>query len=286
MRDGSGRQSSATFGFTGSAQTWVVPAGVTSVTVDVRGADGAPELRDTGGSDYGHAAEVTSTLGVFPGETLQLMVGGRTAYGGRGGWNGGGTAGNDDYPYGGGGGGASDVRRFGVRVIVAGGGGGGGSISSSARYAGTPGKGGDAGIAIPVGGGVAPGSGGANSSGACGRRRRGWRRVRLPGLRRRTFGRRARRCARVTWVFAAGGNGGSSAAGGNGGFLHRASGMPCAVAKGTGGGGGGGWAGGGGGGGGVTSGGGGGGGSSFGPAGSSRVPATGDWPGNGRITVT
>ncbi|CAA9398363.1 MAG: hypothetical protein AVDCRST_MAG93-10095, partial [uncultured Chloroflexia bacterium] len=104
-----------TFSSTGAEQTFVVPAGVTSVTVEARGAPGA-----TGG-EYarpgGRGAVVTAELAVTTGQTLYLNVGGaptRTSdCSGAciGGFNGGGTSGSGDINAdGGGGGGASDVR--------------------------------------------------------------------------------------------------------------------------------------------------------------------------------
>jgi hypothetical protein len=125
------------FGFTGAPQTYVVPAGVTSITVEAWGAQGGditshqPLLGALGGY-------VKGTIAVVPGEVLTVHVGGRGAsrLGDHpypsctqvdGGWNGGGftrTAGNGTP-----GGGASDVRSgatLASRLIVAGGGGGGG----------------------------------------------------------------------------------------------------------------------------------------------------------------
>jgi len=106
-----------TFAFTGGVQNWVVPTGVTSITVDVYGADGH--------GAQGLGGRVQATHPVTPGETLYLYVGGAGTET-TGGFNGGGSAGSkNDH---GGGGGASDIRRGGTtlydRIIVAGGGGG------------------------------------------------------------------------------------------------------------------------------------------------------------------
>jgi len=113
------------FDYTGTTQTWIVPAGVTSVYVEAVGANGG---LGSGASRGG--ARVQGTLAVTPGETLAINVGGGGAggaSGAAGGWNGGG---NGQGTYGGGGGGATDLRQSGSavvnRVIVAGGGGGGG----------------------------------------------------------------------------------------------------------------------------------------------------------------
>lgn len=126
-----------TFDYTGAAQTWTVPDGVTQVTLDVFGAQGG-----NNSSPGGQGGRATATLTVTPGETLTLMVGGQAQSpfsGGsaNGGFNGGGNGGAPfNLPavyYGSGGGGASDVRIGGTglaqRVIVAGGGGGAANVS-------------------------------------------------------------------------------------------------------------------------------------------------------------
>ncbi|MFH0887630.1 MAG: PEGA domain-containing protein [Planctomycetota bacterium] len=115
---------------------WVVPAGVTSIQIDAKGASGGAG---------GKGARVRTTLSVTPGETLYFCVGGvgnSNSYGtaGAGGYNGGGNGGSSTYlagfgGYGGyGGGGASDIRRGGTalsnRVVVAGGGGGSAGYTS------------------------------------------------------------------------------------------------------------------------------------------------------------
>ncbi|HEX5502791.1 MAG TPA: PxKF domain-containing protein, partial [Thermomicrobiales bacterium] len=121
-----------TFGYTGAAQTWTVPDGVTQVTLDVFGAQGGYES-----AQGGNGGRATATVAVTPGETLTIVVGGvgHSPFSGGdalGGFNGGGNGGAPyNLPaafYGSGGGGASDVRIGGTdlahRVIVAGGGGG------------------------------------------------------------------------------------------------------------------------------------------------------------------
>jgi hypothetical protein len=116
-------QGSQTFNYTGSQQSWTVPAGVTSINVDVQGAQGGQTSYGTAG----RGGRTQATIPVTPGSTLYINVGGQGNYS-TGGWNGGGS------PYGcncvGGGGGASDIRIGGNalanRAIVAGGGGGGG----------------------------------------------------------------------------------------------------------------------------------------------------------------
>ena len=129
---------------------WTVPAGVTSVNVDLQGATGGKNSVE--GVMYmgytvidrpGYGARVQATLAVTAGQVLNIYVGGTPApaitYGGpdAGGFNGGGNGpvGTGGFltpgVTGGGGGGASDIRIGGIaltnRVVVAGGGGGAGS---------------------------------------------------------------------------------------------------------------------------------------------------------------
>ena len=147
------------FGFTGSEQDFVVPPGVTSVTVEADGASGG-----FGGSNGG---SVTATIRVTPGETLAVFVGGLQGPLQEGGYNGGGHGGGAEDNPGGGGGGASDVRQGGIaltdRVVVAGGGGG-------APF-GLPGLGGSGGgLAGSAGQGSTgfPGGGGTQAAGGLG----------------------------------------------------------------------------------------------------------------------
>jgi hypothetical protein len=123
-----------------AAQTFMVPAGVTSVTVEAYGAQGgaggAGAVPGSGGPGA-LGGSATATLSVTPGESLQINVGGKgddaTTSSPTGSCNGGGPGGvpaSINAPGGGSGGGASDVRQGGTalanRVVVAGGGGGGG----------------------------------------------------------------------------------------------------------------------------------------------------------------
>ena len=103
-----------TFTFTspGGSQPFIVPPGVTTLTVTAQGAQGG-----TGGSPGGLGGSVTATLTVVPGETLNVRVGGQGgagAAGAAGGFNGGGAGGTGSF--GGGGGGASDIRSGGVVI--------------------------------------------------------------------------------------------------------------------------------------------------------------------------
>lgn len=59
-----------TFGFTGGQQTWTVPAGCTSVTFDIRGAEG-------GHANGGNGGRVQGTIAVTPGTIYYIYVGGQ-----------------------------------------------------------------------------------------------------------------------------------------------------------------------------------------------------------------
>jgi hypothetical protein len=183
-----------TLNYTGGVQTFVVPAGVVSVTVTAQGAAGGPGGSNNGGAGLGGSA--TATLPVTAGTTLNVYVGGQGGAGtfvvsGTGGFNGGAAGGGGSLA--GGGGGASDVRRGGAaltdRVIVAGGGGGAGaaavaigggggggltgvtgspSASAAGGGGGTPAAGGAGGAGIVIGTAGALGIGGAGGAGGIG----------------------------------------------------------------------------------------------------------------------
>src|SRR5690348_17069616 len=85
------------FGYTGAAQSWTVPGGVTQVQVDARGAQGQSAFGGFGG-------ETMATLAVTAGQTLGIYVGGAGASG-RGGWNGGGGTSLSSFGFAAGGGG-------------------------------------------------------------------------------------------------------------------------------------------------------------------------------------
>jgi hypothetical protein len=116
--------------------TFTVPGGVTSLTVDTYGAQGGSDPGVSAGGLGGHA---NATLAVTTGQILQVNVGGAGGAVGssvpNGGFNGGGTAGSAPNP-GAGGGGASDVRQapFGLadRLLIGGGGGGSGNANGGA----------------------------------------------------------------------------------------------------------------------------------------------------------
>jgi len=117
---------SQTFTYTGKKQTFVVPSGVTLLTITAYGASGGA----IGSYPGGHGGLVKAAISVEPGESLSIFVGGigrrsvHTAF------NGGGAGSGSRHHHSAGGGGASDVRlATGVRIIVAGGGGGAGSLA-------------------------------------------------------------------------------------------------------------------------------------------------------------
>jgi hypothetical protein len=268
-----------TFVLSGVEQTYVVPAGVTSVRVQAIGARGGSGAagpsapREAGGV----GAIVSGDVTVTPGQQLYVDVGGDGADGtsaqtAPGGFDGGGAGG-----WGGAGGGESIVRLCpqdaavcpgaptpGHWLLVAGGGGGGGGAAGGASGGaggdggelGTPGRQGGAG-----GGGFGGGGGAQTAAGAGG----------FAGM-----------CAAADLRGAPGADGGSGFGGAGAGPQSP---QPTLTGTGWGGGAGGGLYGGGGGGSAcLGGGGGGGGGSSFGPAGATFAAAdTTDAP---MVTVT
>ena len=126
---------STSFAYTGTVQTYSIPAGVTSITVTAAGAQGGQSGTGTSASSYapGQGGLIVSTVSVTPLTTLYVYVGGAGRSGlntNKGGFNGGGNASfySAFSSWGGGGGGASDIRTalgsLPSRVVVAGGGGG------------------------------------------------------------------------------------------------------------------------------------------------------------------
>jgi len=117
---------SQVFQFTGSVQQFTVPAGVTSIQVDVRGAQGG--TFNTSYGIGGRGGRIVANVPVIPGQQIGVYVGGTTNTH-SGGWNGGGSC-NNTHVNMRGGGGASDIRIGGStlnnRIVVAAGGGGSG----------------------------------------------------------------------------------------------------------------------------------------------------------------
>ena len=122
------------YNYTGGVQTFTVPAGVLSLTINALGARGGASYN---GGVAGYGGQVQTTLTVIPGQVLNIYVGnvgtvGNTNPPALGGFNGGGSGkGYNGCCSGGGGGGATDIRIGGValtdRVLVAAGGGAAGS---------------------------------------------------------------------------------------------------------------------------------------------------------------
>lgn len=157
---GSARAVTATIVDTTAGETpFIVPAGVTGVTVALTGASGGAGLDPNftfDNSSGGIGGTASATVAVAPGEVLFLEVGGAGGPGtglgvGAGGANGGAPGGLQGP--GGGGGGATDVRTcsatagngldpaacaltasLATRLLVAGGGGGGGGSGSAATF--------------------------------------------------------------------------------------------------------------------------------------------------------
>jgi uncharacterized protein YhjY with autotransporter beta-barrel domain len=160
-----------TFSFTGSNQTFTVPAGVTSITMEGFGAAGGDN--EAGDGSGGNGGYLKSTITVTPGDVLTIVVG-----------KGGGI---NDEPFGDGGQGGTGARPFGnpaagsgggatyvenssnetLFVIGAGGGAGGAGLMDQGADGGAGGGliGGDGFVAF---GGGAPGEGGSQDSGGAG----------------------------------------------------------------------------------------------------------------------
>jgi Glycine rich protein len=156
----SGAETVCTFEYTGAAESWTVPFGVSEARFDVYGAQGGTS--DTGGVG-GLGGRATATIAVTAAQTLEVNVGG--AGGDGGGFNGGGAGTRDN-----GGGGGSDVRfaPYGLadRAIVGGGGGGGGSETGGGGGGGGAGGGASGGDGADSGspGRVAQGGGGGTQT--------------------------------------------------------------------------------------------------------------------------
>ncbi len=120
-----GAANSTTFLATGSVQSFVIPAGITTLTIEAWGAQGGANWV----SNINYGGYTKGTISVTPSQTLQVFVG-KQATTIAGGFNGGGSG----EGLGKGGGGASDVRispySLNDRILVAGGAGGAGYWSS------------------------------------------------------------------------------------------------------------------------------------------------------------
>lgn len=128
---------SISFNYTGTSQSWVVPAGVTSIQVELNGAQG-------GGNDAGLGGKVVANIPVASGSTLFLVVGGRPidqnpVYGGGG--NGGNNSANSSRN-GFAGGGLSGIYLNSIshaNALAIAGGGGGNSGATNMKIGGSAG---------------------------------------------------------------------------------------------------------------------------------------------------
>jgi Glycine rich protein/Abnormal spindle-like microcephaly-assoc'd, ASPM-SPD-2-Hydin len=155
------------FGYSGSVQTYTVPAGVNSLQVSATGGSGTGYYHADGGA----GGTVNATIPATPGQTLDIYVGGNggtpNGYSAPGGYNGGGSSG----PFAGSGGGATDIRTsqndLSSRILVAGGGGGAGPGNGAGNDA----PGGNAGYPAGADGSSSygtPGGGGTQQTGGAG----------------------------------------------------------------------------------------------------------------------
>jgi hypothetical protein len=123
---GGGGANSQAFGYTGGNQSFTVPPGITSLTVDLAGAEGG----EFNGGWGGWGGSVHAVIPVTPGQTFTIRVGGASGGSGAGGWPNGGAG-----AHGGSGGGSSSIL-FGSSVWVEAGGGGGGACDGPDGYGG------------------------------------------------------------------------------------------------------------------------------------------------------
>ncbi len=169
IRPGTGFGQTTVFSYTGTVQTYIVPAGVTSVSIQAWGAGGAGSYSVAGSG--GSGAFIKGALAVTPGQALTILVGGggkfSTTAASTGGYGGGGASGG---AYGGSGGGPSVVYSTSTlsqaTTLVIVGGGGGGGYYSYATYGGgggatTGSAGGTAATGYTGGTGGTTGAGGA-----------------------------------------------------------------------------------------------------------------------------
>lgn len=166
-------QTTQTFSYTGSPQSFVVPAGVTSLSVKIWGAGGA-------GSDGsgGSGAFLKGTLAVTSGQALTIVVGGGGSFSSSassaGGYGGGGASGGAS---GGSGGGYSSIfssTTFSqANVLALAGGGGGGGYYGDSTYGGAGGATSGTAGGNGSGTGYTSGTGGTTSAGGTGGRYNG-----------------------------------------------------------------------------------------------------------------
>ena len=150
------------FAFTGFDQVFVVPAGVTKITVELLGAGGSTAYTGGGNGPDAQGGYVYGDLAVTAGQTYTVVVGGQnnngyTQYGG---------GGAGSYSYGGSGGGRSALVLNGLDVVTAGGGGGDAYYTPGGLGGGLVGQNGyyGAGGGTQSAGGAASGYGAQNGS--------------------------------------------------------------------------------------------------------------------------
>ncbi|MCC6373129.1 MAG: T9SS type A sorting domain-containing protein [Bacteroidia bacterium] len=160
-------QTTLTYSFTASTQTFVVPTCVFNLSVTIRGAQGG-----NSNQPGGYGAQVKGVITVTPGQVFYIYVGEQsTGSLGVGGYNGGGNGGVSSLAVGKGGGGATDIRTGGTalsnRILVAGGGGGSSPVPNNSIPTGGYGGGGSS-CTSPLGVGGGGGFGGTTGgSGGC-----------------------------------------------------------------------------------------------------------------------
>jgi hypothetical protein len=144
------------FTYTGQIETWIVPDGVYSLTIEARGAEGSTDAEAA--FDAGKGAIITGTVSVTPGSTLKILAGqqGPNENGGGGGSF---VTDNSNVPLviaGGGGGGSLgyDSEEKHGRATNSGGRGAGGGNSYSGGAGGTEGNGGKSSTYASAGGGL------------------------------------------------------------------------------------------------------------------------------------
>jgi 5-hydroxyisourate hydrolase-like protein (transthyretin family) len=137
----------ASFFYTGDVQEFIVPDGVTSLIVNLFGAQGGNGTEGPSPGVGGLGANVSGEILVNPGDVIHVFVGGQDGFNGGGGA--GGHVGSGTQTFAGNGGGATDIRINGVsladRIIVAAGGGGAGGSNNGTCSTGIPANGGAAG---------------------------------------------------------------------------------------------------------------------------------------------
>ncbi len=142
-----------TFSTVTAGTSYVVPSGVTTITVETWGGGGGGGASATAGGGGGGGGYAKADISVTPGETLTVLVGG----GGSGASGGGGD-----------GGGYSAVKRASTFLIQAGGGGGGGMSSAGGTGGAGGGGGGSSGVVGSAGTGAGFGNGGGAGTNAAG----------------------------------------------------------------------------------------------------------------------